>query len=307
MHARDFVKLAAIVVGQADRPWLDETAISEHSLQGYWAASRQRQEQWERDLRVFRTAREKGGGGGARNAWHLLRPVLDEILLSEILTRVMGAVLTQRDRLAERRPPPTPPACRPIVRAVFLRHLGARENVLDLMQSLSAVSPAEAMSLHRLRRRCDQWTDLLLSPLVASGDVWEYAIHLERAARWASILELPTRGYSRSPHWSAIHATLQRTFFPTSRIASPHGDLNARIAASVLVWAGAGRHRVPDEPGPNVPPLPRNVAPGGHLWTDEFLRDEVEQVGRLGRDGLPRRRSDLADSDTRPHRFRHFR
>ena len=237
MHARDLVELAAVVVEEAGRIARTSGAVTERSLRNYWRASRQRQERWARDIRAYGVQLEKVSPNASAEAWRPLRPVLDEILLSEVPTRVVTAVLSQRDRQF-RGSRSAAPACGPVVHAIFLGHLEARHRALNLMAYGQGFAVDEGVNMNRLRRRCDHWTDLLLAALVAECDVEEYAIDFLRVQRL--VVELDFQGHEivLSPTWSGILEALKKERFSASSSFSPNPDLNRQIEASLRAWTG---------------------------------------------------------------------
>jgi hypothetical protein len=223
MQARELIELAGLV--SAHGPLLIEgrRPVTAEQVESYWVASKTRFDCWARSLKAFAdggrasnsTWPEGAGGGGhpgpvsfsaphGRPAWQHLRGVLEEILLSEVLTRVWTAVLCACDRRHGA------DDAGPAARSVLLGHMEARHRGLRLViqagegrgpagaggtedrssmpewssgrqrrgaiddaqngpAPLSAALPLEAaVKLNGLRRRAERWTDVLVGHLAAA-------------------------------------------------------------------------------------------------------------------------------------------
>ncbi len=157
MHARQHVEFAA---------WLaiHSPAISRHlkSLQGleiesYWVHSKSRLERWQSALKLFDA--DLVASSPTYNPWPALETVIDEIFLSEVLTRVWSALLLSVDRQRGR------DDFSGLVYSVFLRHLETKNRALRMILAAQDKNSAAADRLNQVRRSAEKWTDLLLSYL----------------------------------------------------------------------------------------------------------------------------------------------
>jgi hypothetical protein len=226
MEARELVELAALVAAHGPAILaLDESPAVTH-VEQYWVASRCRLNRWCHTLRKYQREVETIGPAWAADQWHTILPTLEEVLTSEILTRVWGAVVSAADRRHNRKDSDL------VVRSVLIGHSEARHRVLTTILH----APSEINATHpinRLRQRCERWTDVLVGYLLAVEDVGEFAFSLERAKDFADSLEHHRRQGHGRQSWNLTLGSL-RAAFRTSiaeRTASP--DLNAHIAQSV--------------------------------------------------------------------------
>lgn len=228
IHTRELVELAALVATHGAVLISGPAQLSRSGLEDYWTASKCRLDRWGRELRKYAVESDELGDVWACDRWPEILPVLQEILSSEVLTRVWGAVVTAYDRrrgtdMAE-----------PIVRSVLVAHLEARSRVLRLIHSGPCLGTEKAASLDRHRRRCERWTDLYIGYLVTADDVAEFAIDPNRAREFADdIRSEDGQGVGRQARSLAMES-LRTSFPPDVTGASPNVDLNARIAASVI-------------------------------------------------------------------------
>jgi hypothetical protein len=222
MHARELVELAAIVSAHGPVLIRSGEPIPAGSIEQYWTTSKVRLDRWARRLRSFvdhsNVARNDCG------PWPEVRSVLEEILTSEMLTRVWTAVLCAHDR---RRGADD---AEPVARSVLIGHMEARHRVLTLLVRQSAIDTEDAIKLNRLRCRAERWTDLLVGHLAGLDNVAEFAFDPQRAKEFAEDL----RQRTGRQVWPLMVASLRTAFRPGLGSESPNADLNARIAASIL-------------------------------------------------------------------------
>src|SRR3954447_14781445 len=95
MQARELIELAAVVTAQA--PALVESAsiLSKSALDQYWAATRCRHDRWQQSFTDFRVGADRHGSQRSQDSF---LATAEEILASEVLTRVWTAILVAFDR-----------------------------------------------------------------------------------------------------------------------------------------------------------------------------------------------------------------
>jgi hypothetical protein len=212
MHHRDTIQLAAFVTSLSCE--IDEGAIAASSVDDYWLASQQRLEAWHEALCIDEAP---------------LVAVCEEVLATEVLTRVWAAILAthdgggQRDRLGRR---------------VLDGHRRVRTRVLWQLLHRSAVSPHDALSLNRFASRVDGWGDRLVGHLATVADVARLAPNPERAARLAAGHAVPMSFSAPSP-WMLVEQSLRRSFRPCRCTASPNDALHDQVAASIQACLAA--------------------------------------------------------------------
>ena len=185
----------------------------------YWSVSRYRLDAWGRALKHYRSVAPVLHRG-------LLPGVVSEILVAEVLTRVWTAVVVAHDRRHGE------PEVEPLVRSIYVGHMEARSRALAAIIHAPGVDVEQAVELNRLRRRAEQWTDLLIGRLVTTADVAEFAADPQRA--WEFSAELPeTSPTAEIDDWPLLMASLRLAFQQLPHHA-PHAELNQRIAASIL-------------------------------------------------------------------------
>ncbi len=227
MHARQLVEIAGIVAYHAPAVVLANQAPGTHHLDQYWASSKSRYESWSRHLKVLASLPPEPLNTDL-DRWIELRGVLDEIFLSEMLTRVWTAVLAARDRrlgISE---------AEPLARSVLGTQLEARHRAMALLLHGRGLSIQQAASLNRLRRRVERWTDVLIGGMSHLGDVREFAIEPDRADDFAAALAWQRRQPGGQQAWRLTMVSLANAFQAGLCPDPANPDANARITASIL-------------------------------------------------------------------------
>lgn len=226
MHARELLELAAVVSAHGCTLVSGDGRVPQASLERYWTASKCRLDRWGRDLKEH-TLRAASASGLLRRPL-FIRPVLEEILVSEVLTRVWSAVLCAQDRLHGTK------EAEPIARSVLIGHLEARHRTLQLLVHGPGIDAEQALSLNRLRRRAERWTDLLIGHLTSHFDVSEFALEPQRAVEFSDELRSHPHWQRGATAWSVVLASLRSAFGDVVHAQTANADLNADIARSVI-------------------------------------------------------------------------
>lgn len=254
MHACELVELAAISAIQASAIIAAGRRLPFAALADYWSASKCRLDRWSRALKQLSTSGfaelVAPGPFGTRRQWFDeprgrtdsrdpqrappeetipgAKVVIEEILLSEVLTRVWAAVLSGHDSHwgtsdAE-----------PIARSVLVGHLEARHRALTLLVQGPGINSHEALELNRLRRRAERWTDLLLGQVLLVAESSPLAFDAELTREFADELRGQPAWQPGGNAWSLALSSLRASFHPASLHASPYADLNSQIASAVV-------------------------------------------------------------------------
>lgn len=244
MHPSELVELAALVADGAEVLLRTTPRLSATSLEQYWVASKCRFDRWARRLKALAAqSAELGDAPSPRPPGPPPRAVFEEILASEVLTRVWSAVLCAHDRrhgLDE---------SEPIARSVLIAQIEARHRVLSALVQPGQCGPEVALRLDHLRRRAERWTDLLIGYLCCSaGDVASSAVDPQRAADFAADFR-QQRGRESRQAWGLLRSSLRASLRTLLTPEAANPDLNAAVAAAILaafppeVFDSTGRFR----------------------------------------------------------------
>jgi hypothetical protein len=225
MHVRDLVELAALVVAHGPVRIGSGRAYSEEGLSTYWQAARCRLDRWARAIKTYSSAPSTPAVLSPPPQWEAIQPVVEEILASEMLTRVwtaLGCGLDEAGCGAD---------VSSVLENIWVGHQEARYRALRLLLSGQGLRVEQAVALNRLRRICERWTDMLLSQLVETCPTNRFAFQPRRVREYAADL----RG-SHDPQldWSVLRASLRASFQRSLRSVPANADLNRQLAAGIL-------------------------------------------------------------------------
>ncbi len=161
MHCVELAELSSLLSRQAAALFLLRPAIGHESLTRYWIQSRQRLEQWHQGLAQYLSLESAGRPVAMQVWWSDYEPMLEEVIVTESLTRVFAAIGMGLDAVSKQR------EIEPVTHSIHLSHLEARNRVLQLLLFGRGGSVTQSMGLNRLRRASERWTDRLLAPIVS--------------------------------------------------------------------------------------------------------------------------------------------
>ena len=228
MNCSEMVELAALTATYGPGVIRNADALSESCLRTYWSASKCRMNRWGISLARYQKTSEKLGKEWAHAQWHAIVPTMREILTSEMLTRTFSAVVCAHDRThgtADEEP---------IIQSIYMGHLEMRYRVLQLMVERDMGQTETGIQLNHLRRRCERWTDLLISYLQASTNVSEYAFDADRCNEFAENLSRNRTDGVAEQSWNLTVSSLRESFREPVLDETMNADLNNQIAGGVI-------------------------------------------------------------------------
>jgi hypothetical protein len=229
MHSIELAELASLLAFRAPAILALKPTLHEPALTRYWVQSRTRLERWHRGLTEYGALESAGRPVAMQGWWMDHESMLEEIIVTDMLTRVFAALGMALDHVLDQR------EIEPVTHSVYLSHLEARNRVLQLLLFGRGGTVDQSMRLNRLRRAVERWIDRLLAPLVVHDvKVNAYAIDTHRAMayakEWQEDADASTRDAAASLGQSAMRATLaERT---SSHVSMP--ESNREVASAVI-------------------------------------------------------------------------
>jgi len=249
MHVRQLVQLAGWAAAHGQELIQSDTSLPESAIQQYWLASKCRIQRWTEVLRRYSgsasgwaprfapeetawndTERSEGlraKGKVGQRGWRLVASV-EEILLSELLSRIWAALLVGYDRQHELQ------QAGPLARSILQDHLEVRSRVLHLLLQPDEHLISEAARLNQLRTQVERWTDLLLAALAELVPPTAFAFDPSRVQDFAGDFSLRTPPAQRQQAWKLALASLRKSFPTNLQPGSANPDLNKAIAQAVV-------------------------------------------------------------------------
>ncbi|HZN33484.1 MAG TPA: hypothetical protein VFB80_06670 [Pirellulaceae bacterium] len=260
MHARDTAELAAWIAVHSPVLVQSGGRAPQAASEQYWSASKCRLERWRRLLTELTAAADQPHKP-ATLAWPRVRPVLEEILTSELLTRIWTAAAVAYD--AARRDQDL----EPIARNIYSGHLDVRRRLLGLMTDARVFQEQEVKALDLLRRRVERWGDMLLAHLADSVPIDEFAFDAERARDFASDLDRDAARNDRDFTTQLMFSSLRASFSFDLADRTPNGDLSRKIGSAILACFGAD--------------LPVSTGLSPALWLERISRTASDTEGMI--------------------------
>ncbi len=234
MHASRLVDLAASVASQHRLLCQQKVSADFWAADQFWVLTRARLNEWARTLKNCESLKTQDDDFDPVQFWDDTYPVIEEVLLSEICTRIWCATLTTIENLRH------PGELDPIARSVFISSLEARRRALRLILFAKSLPDVATTTINSLRMNCEIWTDHLLADLSMLPLSKQYCFDRRRLERAYFARQnqdsLRAKAMRREARVLALRYTL------SSRIATPEvcSELNSEIAAvilSCLPWA----------------------------------------------------------------------
>jgi len=249
MHGRQLVQVAGWAAAHGEYLIQADSPLPESALQQYWLASKCRIQRWTEVLRRHGRLEadpphnftpeenplndlERSGGFPAKGKVALSRgrliATLEEILLSELLSRVWAALLVGYDQHHGGQ------EASPLARSILQDHLELRSRLLHLLLQPDEYLIHYASRLNQLRTQVERWTDLLLAALVEVVPSTPFAFDPSRVQDFARDFSLRTPPARRQQAWKLALASLKKSFQTTLQPSSTNPDLNKAIAQAVV-------------------------------------------------------------------------
>jgi len=222
MHAYELADLAALAAIHGEQLITADAATIDGALSGYWKASRCRLDRWCRSLALLTKHYQRGEWTSNEIG------TVEEILVSEILSRVVAAIAVAHDQRH------AASESAPVARNIFAAHLDVKRRAIALVVAPHR-NTEQADDFLALRCQCDRWTDLVLAYLTPHVAVEEFAANPARVGDFA----YDARGHLQFgiPSETVVAMILtgmRSSLSPLSAVPSPNTDLNLEIATAVL-------------------------------------------------------------------------
>lgn len=221
MHARRHVELASWLTINAEAIVQCEFG----DAADFWTAAKCRMDRWHQTLKMFQNDLNKDDPN--HSPWHAIAAVVEEVIISEMLTRVLAALLSEHDaRNGTER-------FFAISQSVLLGHLEARNRALKLLVDADDSHLAITGQLNRLRRVVERWTDMLLSQLPRPVNASHFAFDHDRVMDFADDRLPPEKDHPVN-RTSVLEISMLKDIYSLTGKYSANPDLNRYIATGII-------------------------------------------------------------------------
>lgn len=228
MHASRLVQLAATTASQHRQLFQQQVSAEFWGADQFWVLSRARVNEWARRLKSCHALRPNDDDFDPIAFWKSTAPVLEEVFLAEVCTRVWCATLSIVDDNQLHG------ELDPIARSVFVATLEARRRALRLLLFAKGLPGISTSLLNFLRRDCEAWTDYLLASLSPTRVAQDYCFEKRRMLDTARRVHRMTSARLEAQRHSASLVALQYWIGSHRKEPAICPELNSEIGATIV-------------------------------------------------------------------------
>lgn len=157
MHCITLAQFASQIAQHADVWAQTPDEIPTDAIHTYWISAKTRHQQWHEALSQFRDARNEADFGALRHYWSYYLPVLQEIVVSDQLSRMVATVADMKQQAGDAHE--SAASFFAIANGVYFSGLECSNRLANLLLTPAGVETRDLVMLNRLRRTCERWTD----------------------------------------------------------------------------------------------------------------------------------------------------
>ncbi|MDG1872564.1 MAG: hypothetical protein P8J27_01535 [Mariniblastus sp.] len=261
MHANQLAELGSwvainagtLIYGENEQPMMVAT--------NYWTASKIRINRWITALKMF----EQDFNSPIKNhdPWPAMAILIQEILFSEMLTRVWAATVTTHDWYHNS------DEMHGLAHSVHISHIEAKNRAIRVMLHGRSTNEKMFDQLNSSRRRMERWTDLFLGQLPSSEQAALFAFDRNRVRDFINENQ-ETAGQEFVTRQKVLMLSFAADMLRDKIDYSANPEINREIAAGILSCFPADRF---DSYG-----LPKSVR---SVWLEKSQTDTQMLVDHL--------------------------
>lgn len=239
MHCVTLADLAATLAQHGPSFLAVRPDLNSHTIMRYWTASRSRHELWHRALRRFKDAKNMGDYSSLHRWWQEHLPVMEEVFVSELLSRVVAAIASETaahigpdlgcedlgdgDNLAA------------VAHNVFVAQLEVSNRVSQTVLDAAGSRTHDIVQLNRLRYGVDRWSDWLVAlTSLNPSRCFKYAIDVERSKTFSEEIRETATGNHREMTTWLMNAAMRDMLVRRTSDSPGLPNANYEVASAVL-------------------------------------------------------------------------
>ena len=225
MHASQLAQIGSWVAVHAPTLVFGNSGPQQLASVDYWTSSKCRIQRWNAALRVFNEDLEDANS--SHNPWPAISTVVEEIYVSEFLTRVWSAAVLAHDIYQES------DELFGLAHSIHISHIESRNRAMRLLLGNQAANEKEFDRLNLLRRKIERWTDLFLARVTDIKIGRMFAFDEKRVEDfYEEIEESSPMMHSRRNQILIASFAAELGKFQSQWAANP--ELNRKISSSLL-------------------------------------------------------------------------
>ncbi|MAI72373.1 MAG: hypothetical protein CMM01_15880 [Rhodopirellula sp.] len=230
MHSVLLVDLAAVVSEHGPAILYGRDTLSPEALTKYWTATHARFSLWHQAMARYRRAEQTEARDDMDVWWSDHTSLMEEILVSEMLTRVLAALGAQMDAGSEDE------EVSPVTHAILLNHLEASNRVHQIMLKARGTTATKAERLNRIRQGIESWSDVLIGRMSTRNPApLQYALDRKRATEYADEAALQGHGVLRKTSNALMNISMHNMIFQRMSSEPALPAANREVSRSVML------------------------------------------------------------------------
>ncbi|MBX3417646.1 MAG: hypothetical protein KF851_08595 [Pirellulaceae bacterium] len=154
MHARHQLEVAGWIAAHADTIVASMDCPDEVLFESFWLNTKTRTLRWHTALKTFEL--DLANPQPNYQPWPALEIILEEIIVSESLTRIWAAMAVALDERFHT------DHFSPLGRSIFIGHMETRNRVMRMLLRFRSLNEVAFDRFNQIRRSVEKWTDLFL-------------------------------------------------------------------------------------------------------------------------------------------------
>lgn len=225
MHASQLAQIGSWIAIHAPTLIFGNSSPQELVSVGYWTASKCRIQHWNAALEIFEG--DLQSEFTSHDPWPAIRTVVEEIFLSEFLTRVWSAAVMAHDTYQES------DELFGLAHSVHISHLESRNRAMRMLLGSQGTNEKEVDRLNLLRRKIERWTDIFLVRVTDIAIAKMFAFDEKRAIDfYEEIDEVSPIMHNRRNQLLIASFAAELMEFQSKWAANP--KLNSKISSSLM-------------------------------------------------------------------------
>ncbi len=225
MHASQLAQIGSWIAIHAPNLIFGGGEPQELVAVDYWVHSKARLQRWVTSLKMFQA--DFDSPSGAHDPWPAMEVVIEEIFVSEFLTRIWSAAVLAHDSYRES------DELFGVAHSVHISHIEARNRAMRILLAQQGTNEVAFERLNRIRQKTERWTDVFLAMVPDEKIARTFAFDANRVSDFQEENQFhPNDGLFRRQQilLASFSAELRK---PCSRWAA-NPDLNRQIASSLM-------------------------------------------------------------------------
>ena len=275
MHACQLAQIGSWIAVHAPTLVFGNSGPQQLVSVDYWTSSKCRIQRWNAAIRVFEE--DFNGNESSHNPWPAISTVVEEIFVSEFLTRIWSAAVLAHDIYQES------DELFGLAHSVHISHIESRNRAMRLLLSSQAANEQEFDRLNLLRRKIERWTDLFLARVTDIKIGKMFAFDENRVADFfEEIDESEPMLHTRRNQVLIASFAAELGKFKSQWAANP--ELNRKISSSLLACFPSDRFDSLGLPKSFGIVLLEKTQHDTQLLVDKLLKLDTEPVAMVSSD-----------------------